>query len=288
MTIRSLRISERAACLDLWTLVFDEDPRSYFQRYFQDPHWQLDDTVVCEEAGQLVSVVHVVRRTVETRDGRKNLAGIANVATHPEWRGLGRATACLTELQNRIDADPWFDFALLGTDSFDFYARLGWERCGFYGWEGSGPFETFTDPLFADSLQPAKQPDLARIRAWYEQTHRGVPLAVVRDEAYWLDWIGTRTDLSGWMVSREGYVHLQYNEDDNALELHERGGNPALHTLLARAPHVRLLYPCSRAEAERLLKDPQPYPIPWWMVRSVQSKPLPDLTGAGFLEADGF
>jgi predicted N-acetyltransferase YhbS len=288
MTIRSLQEGERDACLDLWALVFDDDPRSYFKRYFRDPGWRLRDTVVCENEGQLVSAVHVVRRTVETREGRKNLAGIANVATHPEWRGFGCATACLTELQNRIEADPWFDFALLATDIHDFYTRLGWEKREFYGWEGDGRRHPGMEFFVTDWLHSATLEDMPRIHQWYAQAHQNLPLAVVRDEAYWRDWIGTKNIQSFWQVSSGGYVRLHFDPEEKVLDVQERGGDPALNELLEGFAHVRLLYPCPRDEAERLLKDPRPYPISDWMVRSVQNKPLPDLTGGIFLEADGF
>jgi predicted N-acetyltransferase YhbS len=285
MKIRSLEDGEQDACLDLWDAAFEDTPRSYFEKYFKDPGWKLEDTVVCEEAGRLVSAVHTVRRTVETREGRKGMAGIANVGTHPDFRGRGLSTACLEETHRRLEADPFFDFGLLGTGIHDFYARLGWQRWEFHGWEGRP--RHFMGQFIAWFIGEASETALPTIQELYAAQNHGQPLAVVRDDTYWREWLGWKPD--GWHVGvggREGYAHVR--ESGDVLVVTERGGDFALEQLLSTSPHARLLFPLSRAEAEALLEDPQPCVVPWWMVRPVQGKPLPDLTDGFFYDADGF
>jgi predicted N-acetyltransferase YhbS len=295
MTIRSLKDGEQDACLDLWDLAFDDTPRAYFEKYFKEPTWQLNDTVVCEEDGKLVSAVHVVRRIVETRKGRRNMAGIANVGTDPAYRGGGRSTACLEETHRRLEADPWFDFGLLGTGIHDYYARLGWQRWEFQGWQGVCK-HTNRDVLSSGSLRPATIEDFPRIQRLYENQNQNQPIAVVRDEAYWLDWLGlrkTKKSLEDFRCTEEGDAYARTRTGGGETgkvvqEILEIGGNLPLHEMLVVTGHVFLLYPLTREQAAEVLEDPQPYPIPWWMVRPVQGKPLPDLAGGYFYEADGF
>jgi GNAT superfamily N-acetyltransferase len=291
MEIRSLRAGEQDACLDLWDSAFENTPRGFFEKYFKDPSWKPDDTIVCvdSESQKLISAVHFVRRTVETKNGRRNFAGIANVGTDPEFRGLGCSKACLLEAHARIDADPWFDFGLLGTGIFEFYARLGWQRWEFHGWQGVYQHAT-TDFLIYDFLQPATIDDLPKIRAIYDAHTKNQPLSVVRDEAYWKRWLKLDKKpgrlLEGWQVSSDSYVHFRITP--NTVDILEVGGKPALHDLLCARAQINLLYPCSKSEAEALLLEPTEYPVSHWMVRQVANKPLPDLTEAYFLETDGF
>jgi predicted acetyltransferase len=124
---RALRPQEQAECLDLWARVFSPS-HDYFERYFRDPLWQPDYTRVCVVDGRLVAAVQVVRRPVGLTNGAILwMAGIANVATLPEYRGHGYASQLLRDLHAVMDAED-FAFGLLFTGIHDFYARLGWER----------------------------------------------------------------------------------------------------------------------------------------------------------------
>jgi predicted acetyltransferase len=124
---RALRPQEQAECLDLWAQVFSPS-HDYFERYFRDPLWQPDYTRVCVLEGRLVAAMQVVRRPVRLANGATLwMAGIANVATLPDYRGRGYASQLLRDLHTVMDAED-FAFGLLFTGIHDFYARLGWER----------------------------------------------------------------------------------------------------------------------------------------------------------------
>jgi predicted N-acetyltransferase YhbS len=282
MVIRSLQNGEQDACLDLWDAAFKDTPRSYFEKYFKDPTWKPEDTVVCEESGRLVSAVHVVRRIVETREGRKNMAGIANVGTDPSFRGHGFSTRCLEEVHRRLDADPGLDFGLLGTGIHDYYARLGWQRWEFSGWEAPNPFlgweyEYENVGLYA---RPATENDLPQIMRWYSvMTHFIKPIAVVRDEVYWRNWLNWKPD--GYLVTEKGYARVR--TEDGVPTVTEIGGEFPLYEAMGTvAPKIRFYGPSPMPEGAT------PLPIPWWMVRPLQGKPLPDLEGGYFYDADGF
>jgi GNAT superfamily N-acetyltransferase len=282
MNIRSLHNGEQDACLDLWDVAFAETSRVHFEKYFQEPGWHLDDTVVCEEAGQLVSAVHIVRRVVETREGRRSMAGVSNVGTHPEFRGGGRSTACLTELLRRMEADPTLDFSLLGTGIPGFYARLGWAPWKQQAWEGGNPF--LEKPLPAGQARPATAQDLPQIVAWHTAHHQNQPLSVVRDEAYWRSWMGWSPE--GYLVSSEGYAHVRDAQGVRIIVARTEGF--PWHEAFGEAERVRICLPLTESAVRPLLLNPVSSLWGGMMIRTLHNKPLPDLTNSVYNDGDGF
>lgn len=125
-SIRPVVSSEYQTALDLWCDVFGVEPE-YFRRYYHgDPFYRPGDTLGAWVDGTLAAAVHVVRRPVLWRGRTITMAGIANVATRPEYRSRGLSTALLTALWEKIEGDD-FDFGQLGTGIPPFYERLGWE-----------------------------------------------------------------------------------------------------------------------------------------------------------------
>ena len=284
MTIRSLQIGEQDACLDLWDAAFAKTPRAFFEKYFKEPTWTPADTVVCEEDGRLVSAVHVVRRVVETREGRKNMAGIANVGTHPDYRGGGRSTACLSETIARMEADPNLDFSLLGTGIPDFYARLGWTPWKLTTWEGGNPF--LGRAYVRWESRSATEADLPNIAAWHEAHNINRPLSVVRSEPYWRDWLAWTPE--NYLIGESGYAVAKDADDGVRVVSTCTEGFPWHEAIGLTATRVRLRLPISEEEAQALLIDPTPTLGGGWMISANQGKPLPELTDAYFYDADGF
>jgi predicted N-acetyltransferase YhbS len=181
---RALQPHEQPLCLQLWTQVFSPG-EDYFVRYFEDPFWKPDYTRVCELGGQLVSAVQIVRRPVRLNGQRVWMAGIANVATLPEYRGHGFASYLMHEAHAVIDSED-FLFGLLFTGIQDFYARLGWETLAL-PLPVSAPQPM---PLSGDWRFRAAEPaDLPRVQRWHERTYADHPFTVIRDEAYWRVWL---------------------------------------------------------------------------------------------------
>jgi GNAT superfamily N-acetyltransferase len=296
MQIRSLSDDEHDACLDLWDAGFSSTPRDYFVRYFaHDRDRRSEDTVVCAVDGRLVSVAHVVRRTVSTPDGPRRMAGIANVATHPDFRGNGYNTACLTELLRRLDTDPELDFGLLGTGIHDYYARLSWQRWTFAGLRGTvvagGPVQ---------GVRPATGNDLATIAALYTASNARQAFAVHRTVPYWQGWCDWKPDATVVTDDLSGY--LCWRRDGGWFKVLELGGSDAaVDALLVHAASlaVALGVPRStwnipptgavRSAASRVLTDIAPAPVSAWMVRPLGGKPLPPSGDTPYYyEADGF
>lgn len=188
---RALHPQEQAECLQLWAQVFSPGT-DYFERYFQDPLWQPAYTRVCEVDGKLVAALQMVRRAVRLPNGRTLwMAGVANVATLPAYRGQGFASRLLQDLHAVMDSED-FAFGLLFTGIHDFYARWGWERLPLPLWEAT--------PVPVDlagwRFRVAEPDELTALQGWYAQFYADHPLSVVRDDAYWRLW--TRWDDERW------------------------------------------------------------------------------------------
>jgi GNAT superfamily N-acetyltransferase len=234
---RALRYEEQEACLSLWTRVFSPG-NDYFERYFRDPLWKPDYTRVYEVDGLLVAAMQLVRRPVRLANGKTLwMAGIANVATLPDYRGHGFASQLMRDLHAVMDAED-FAFGLLFTGIHEFYARLGWERLPLPLYQATpAPVD-----LSGWRFRVAEPNDLPRLQRWYDAFYADHPLTVARDDAYWRLW--TRWDDPTWRAKfylaedpagvPRGYLALEthYGTDEQGnrvvegIDLAELGADP--------------------------------------------------------------
>ncbi|MDW8107066.1 MAG: GNAT family N-acetyltransferase [Armatimonadota bacterium] len=280
---RAVRPAEQQACVDLWARVFTPNS-DYFTRYFADPWWQPHYTRVCEVEGQLVAAVQVVRRPIRLHDGSTLwMAGIANVATLPEYRGHGFASHLMRDAHTVMDSED-FAFGLLFTGIQDFYARLGWETLPLPLYEG----EPVAVDLEGWRFRVAREEDLPHLQRWHEAFYANHPLSVARNDTYWRVW--TRWEDAEWRNkfylaedpngTLRGYVVLetQYERDEQgnsalrAVSLAELGCEPSdleaqrmLVGYASQTAHmagVPLEIHLPEADVERLLR-PQLARVEW-------------------------
>jgi ribosomal protein S18 acetylase RimI-like enzyme len=212
---RALLPHEQSECLQLWTQVFTPGD-TYFVRYFEDPLWKPDYTRVCEVDGKLVAAVQIVRRAVRLNGQQVWMAGIANVATLPEYRGRGFASQLLRDAQEVIDSED-FLFGLLFTGIHDFYARLGWHMLEL-PLPVSAPHPLPIEPRWR--FRSAELEDLPQVRRWHDRTYADHPFTVVRDEQYWRVWVRWEDD--EW---RRSFYIAEYEDEPlgyMAIETHYR------------------------------------------------------------------
>jgi predicted acetyltransferase len=170
-------------CLDLWTNVFGVS-RIYFERYFWgDKHWKPDYTRLCRVDGNIVSAVQIVRRMIHLNHHAVPMAGIANVATHPQHRGQGYSTQLLKDAHEVMDAED-FLFGLLFTGIHEFYGRLGWHSMPGGVWMA----EPAPVNLSGWHFREAMEADLHAVMAWYAKFNVHHSCSVMRDEDYWHGW----------------------------------------------------------------------------------------------------
>lgn len=90
--------------------------------------------------GLIVSHAAVVARDIEAGNRMFRCGYVEGVATHPQVQRRGLGTLVMRSAAEHIRED--YELGALGTDVFDFYERLGWER-----WQGS-TFVRRPDGLF--------------------------------------------------------------------------------------------------------------------------------------------
>jgi GNAT superfamily N-acetyltransferase len=300
-TPRPLESHEQEACLDLWDAGFTNTPRDFFVKYFQhDASYQHGDTIVMEVGGRLVSTVHVVRREAYTKAGIIGVGGIANVATHPDFRGRGYNSACLNAMISHLDADPFFDMSLLGTGIHDYYAKFGWTRWPI-------PVQKFMPKSLSKTTEiiPATEADLPQIQALYAAYNQHQPLTFCRNSVnYWEDWLQWTPKNFFLTPNKDTYARLvatKTNEGESWHVIQEIGGSiegfqnlftsivaqahqeKAVYVTLAAPPSQELSYLMGQF-GENITQEI----VEGWMVRPHKSNTLPDLTNGYFYGADGF
>jgi aminoglycoside 2'-N-acetyltransferase I len=92
---------------------------------FAEPAWR----VLVWQGDRLAAHVDITERTAYVEGKPVRLGGIGGVATWPEWRGQGLATAALLQAAAFLYHSLAVDFGLLMCDPAlaPFYQRLGWQ-----------------------------------------------------------------------------------------------------------------------------------------------------------------
>jgi predicted acetyltransferase len=205
---RPIMPEEYDEALDHWHNVFGE-PRAYFELYYRaDPMNQPGDTFGCWVDGKIVSAVHVCRRPMEL-DGRTLLCGgIANVATHPDYRKGGLSGGLLKMAIAHMEQEG-FAYSCLGTGVHGHYARYGWEQVDMPRYK-----VTPTSAGRPTNLPPSPAIPTPEVQAIYAADAR--PLSLNRAERYfekWVTWFwgGQGTELQ--VLPDAAYVVVQYPTD---------------------------------------------------------------------------
>jgi len=117
--------------LDLLDLVFSGGRRGGIQRRF--PHILKEDNLknlyIIKEKGRIVSHIALLYRRMRLGREEVPLAIISLMATHPDFRRQGYATALLKFVIEKMERDGII-LSVLWTGMADFYRRFGWEAAG--------------------------------------------------------------------------------------------------------------------------------------------------------------
>lgn len=250
LEIRAIREEEREEAIQLWCTVWGgESSRPYFSRYFYgDREWLPYYTIVAVLDGKIVSAVQICKRTIPLGEYKLTMGGIANVATLPEFRGQGLNTECLKKAVSVMEADA-MDFSLLFTGINPYYGRLGYcdQPMTIYNGRIREQFHPKPSPY---RVRPALAKDVSPIFQIYNSYNATRPLAVLRTEAYWRDWIGISPEkipenlfvAENEHGSVEGYVRVghfssavPYNENEVEARIIEFGSSPSDSLSIASA-----------------------------------------------------
>lgn len=185
--MRSVRRSELHEAFDLLAAVFPEAPRSLFMAQTErDSTCRLRHGRIALIDGHIAGYVRIFARTMLVQGVPVSAGGIGSVATRPDARGRGIATALLRDAVAQMQYEG-MRVSFLFTGIMPFYERLGFRAVRQPSFE--------VDPLEAASMPPsdrhevrvANEGDLPRVLAIYRRATAMRSGAVLRSRRTWRD-----------------------------------------------------------------------------------------------------
>jgi len=205
--IRAARPADMPAVYELLSLCFSDARPNLFSRQTEhDSTFRRRHGRVVEVNSAVVGYLRIFDRRMWLRGARLRAAGIGSVATHPDYRCRGLATALLRDTLALLLREG-YHLSFLGTEVAPaFYERLGW-RTVLQPSHGAPAAEAAALPVEQAGLtiRPFAPSDLATVASIYARATRGRTGAVVRSPRYWADhftWIDD--DPGGFLVATGG------------------------------------------------------------------------------------
>jgi len=224
--------------------VFHGPSAAEFHAQLDEPGYEPADRVVVRDGSEVVAHLRLAPQTIQLDGQRLAAARFMDLATAPEYRSRGLATALLSAAE-RAAAERGTLLALTRTRVPRLFARQGWSVCGRHVFSAAPPRAVLAELGAAASrlandepaaiklsanvqerivVRPMRRVDLPAIVRLYNQqsaNRRGSP---VRNEAYW-EWLLARgacdqiyiaapspepSDLTKLVESIVGYVFVRH------------------------------------------------------------------------------
>jgi predicted N-acetyltransferase YhbS len=213
--------------LELLVTVFDDTSWAWFEAGKIDPPYPESFGFVARAGGRIVSHAELLVMPVRYGEVILLMGAVSGVATLPEWRGRGLASAVMERLVAEM-TDRQIPLSLLMTGSQAFYERLGWSE-----WTPPGRSMRWADALAmvdrraggrpAQGPAPLRSPeryaiapytpaDLGEMMALYDRYSTGRPATLLRPERYW------RSVMVRWLEA------MEYPGQRNAVHVARREG----------------------------------------------------------------
>jgi len=127
MEIRGARESELEQVVELSCLAFDSDDHERYWQYVQgDSSYRPSQTRVVVVNDKVVSTLRVWERRIRVGESLVTMGGIGGVCTHPNYRGVGYASALMRNTIGYLKTMGYDIGALFTIIPDEFYGKLGW------------------------------------------------------------------------------------------------------------------------------------------------------------------
>ena len=237
MEIRAARESELEQVVELCCMAFNPDGHERYWQYVKgDSSYRLPQTRVVVVNDRVISTLRVWERRMRVGESLVTMGGIGGVCTHPNYRGVGYASALMQDTIDylrTIGCDLGVLFTIIPEA---FYRRLGWTSLPLHGFN-------VTPNLAARASNSSEwevkdfnpETDLDAVAQLHDITNAQQSGTIVRTRAYW-DMAPSRIRcvLPTLIAHQNGHIggYLNYEIDGKHAEVREVGYVPDNPTVL--------------------------------------------------------
>ena len=187
MEIRAARESELEQVVELSCLAFNPDGHERYWQYVKgDSSYRLPQTRVVVVNDKVVSTLRVWERRMQVGASLVTMGGIGGVCTHPNYRGVGYASALMRDTIDYLRTTGC-DLGVLFTIIPEaFYLRLGWTSLPLHGFLttcNSAPLATNSSEWQVTDFNP--ETDLDTVATLYDLANAQQSGTIARTRAYW-------------------------------------------------------------------------------------------------------
>ena len=237
MEIRGARESELGQVVELSCLAFNPDGHERYWQYVKgDSSYRLPQTRVVVVNDKVVSTLRVWERRMRVGTSLVTIGGIGGVCTHPNYRGVGYASALMRDTIDYLRTTGC-DLGVLFTIIPEaFYRRLGWTSLPLHGFNVT--CNSATDVAESSGWQVTDfnpETDLDAVARLYDTTNAQQSGTIARTRAYW-DMAPSRIRcvLPAVVARQNEHIggYLNYEIDGKRVEVREVGYVPDNPTVL--------------------------------------------------------
>ena len=266
MEIRGARESELEQVVELSCVAFNPDGHERYWQYVKgDSSYRLPQTRVVVVNDRVVSTLRVWERRMRVGASLVTMGGIGGVCTHPNYRGVGYASALMRDtidyLQT-IGCDLGVLFTIIPEA---FYRQLGWTSFPMHGFSvacSSAVYAVDSSEWQVTDFDP--EVDLDAVARLYDIANAQQSGTIARTRAYWdMAPCRIRGVLPTVVARRDGHIsgYLNYEIDEKTAEVREVGCIPNSPGVL-NALVSYLLEACKAQEIEKIeVKFPSQHPF---------------------------
>lgn len=231
MEIRAARESELEQVVELCCISFNPDGHERYWQYVRgDSSYRLPQTRVVVVNDTIVSTLRVWERRMRVGASLVTMGGIGGVCTHPDYRGVGYASALMRDTMDYLRTTGC-DLGVLFTIIPEaFYRRLGWISLPLHGFNVTHNSTTQTADSSAWQVTDFNpETDLDAVAALYDLTNTEQSGTIARTRAYW-DMAPSRIRgvLPTVIAHQDGHIggYLNYEIEEKRVEVREVGYIP--------------------------------------------------------------
>jgi len=212
LIIRSITKAEyETGAKQVWDACFPDDGAAFIDYYFEQ-RTRKENVLAAFDGDRMVADLHILPKKIRFGGVEKNIAFIAGVGTHPEYRMQGIA-GTLLQAAEPIMLSQGYSAAMLHPFSFAFYQKFGYE-----------PFancsECVAEPAGADrcgGLFKPKAKQMLAVYCEYMQPYLGTFVRDMTDFELLLE----EASLCGDLILADDTGYAWGREDKDSVELYE-------------------------------------------------------------------